>query len=417
MSRVKRIVCVLYVCLLAMLTVGSSFVLDATVVKAEMTADNLTVDQAEELVYLSLVYSPKAENTKQLITIMAEMGYPKPVMKKAYQLVTNKYKTKNAAIQHFSKLLGEDISKVYNGMYNSLVGSDKPKGGKISKMDFSSVGEQLYTGKAIKPAVMIMDGGYQLKKGKDYTITYKNNIKIGTATITVKGLGKYTGSVKKTFSIVAIKSDDIQVFNINMAEIVNKNVHLTWRKSGNKHCDSIQILRSDKENGTYSVIATVSKSDVTGSLMNGYIDKTANGKSYYYAVRAVVKVKDKNNNGKMSTKVKAVKTNEDWYLGNSGYIRVIKEKETMDRFTEFTLNGDIIWNCDWYSNYREEEISWTDVNGISYMDSVNYALSTPQEYYNNGQTVNVSVYYGKNSFYYIWIQDDVGFKKSFKRYN
>lgn len=60
-----------------------------------------------------------------------------------------------------------------------------------------------YTGKAIKPAVKVTLGGVTLKKGTDYTVSYKSNKKVGTATITITGKGSYKGTVKKTFKIVA----------------------------------------------------------------------------------------------------------------------------------------------------------------------------------------------------------------------
>lgn len=42
---------------------------------------------------------------------------------------------------------------------------------------------------------------YILENGKDYTLTYSNNINAGTATVTVTGKGIYTGTVTKTFVI------------------------------------------------------------------------------------------------------------------------------------------------------------------------------------------------------------------------
>lgn len=62
-------------------------------------------------------------------------------------------------------------------------------------------GTYAYTGKAIKPAVKLSYKGTSLVQGTDYQITYSDNTAIGTATITVKGLGNYTGTGKKTFKI------------------------------------------------------------------------------------------------------------------------------------------------------------------------------------------------------------------------
>lgn len=58
------------------------------------------------------------------------------------------------------------------------------------------------TGKAIKPKVKVKVNGVTLKKKSDYKVTYKKNIKRGTATITIKGMGNYTGSQKVKFKIV-----------------------------------------------------------------------------------------------------------------------------------------------------------------------------------------------------------------------
>lgn len=57
--------------------------------------------------------------------------------------------------------------------------------------------EYKYTGKKIKPKINIKN----LKK-KYYKVSYKNNKKVGTATITIKGKGKVKGTLKKTFKIV-----------------------------------------------------------------------------------------------------------------------------------------------------------------------------------------------------------------------
>lgn len=63
-----------------------------------------------------------------------------------------------------------------------------------------------YTGKALKPTVTVKMkvGGstVTLVKGTDYTVSYKNNVEAGTATVTIKGKGNFTGTVTVTFEIV-----------------------------------------------------------------------------------------------------------------------------------------------------------------------------------------------------------------------
>ncbi len=53
--------------------------------------------------------------------------------------------------------------------------------------------------------------GEALVEGEDYSVTYKNNTKKGTATVSFKGLGKYTGTINKTFKITAVNMSDVTV--------------------------------------------------------------------------------------------------------------------------------------------------------------------------------------------------------------
>lgn len=60
-----------------------------------------------------------------------------------------------------------------------------------------------YTGKAVTPKVTVKTvSGTTLKKGKNYTVSYEDNKDYGTASITVKGIGKYYGEYTMHFSIV-----------------------------------------------------------------------------------------------------------------------------------------------------------------------------------------------------------------------
>lgn len=60
-----------------------------------------------------------------------------------------------------------------------------------------------YTGKAIKDNFEVEDGQTELTAGKDYKATYKNNKKLGKASITLKGAGNYKGQIKASYRIVA----------------------------------------------------------------------------------------------------------------------------------------------------------------------------------------------------------------------
>lgn len=54
------------------------------------------------------------------------------------------------------------------------------------------IADQQYTGNAIRPALHVTVGESDLKAGSDYTASYTDNIKIGTARATAVGLGDYS---------------------------------------------------------------------------------------------------------------------------------------------------------------------------------------------------------------------------------
>ena len=65
----------------------------------------------------------------------------------------------------------------------------------------SGVANQSYTGKALTPKPTVKVGSTTLREGTDYTLSYKNNVNAGTASVIVTGKGNYTGVVTKTFTI------------------------------------------------------------------------------------------------------------------------------------------------------------------------------------------------------------------------
>ncbi|MCR5846590.1 MAG: S-layer homology domain-containing protein [Lachnospiraceae bacterium] len=73
----------------------------------------------------------------------------------------------------------------------------------VSELTVDAISNHTYTGSAITPALTIKDGSTALVKGTDYTVSYSNNVNVGTATATITGKGNYTGTRKVTFKIVA----------------------------------------------------------------------------------------------------------------------------------------------------------------------------------------------------------------------
>ena len=83
------------------------------------------------------------------------------------------------------------------GCYAAL--SEKPS---VAEADVT-VGdaEQVYDGTAHEPSVSVVYGGAELAQGEDYTLSYTDNVNVGTACVTVTGAGAYTGTATATFTI------------------------------------------------------------------------------------------------------------------------------------------------------------------------------------------------------------------------
>lgn len=160
------------------------------------------------------------------------------------------------------------------------------------------VSNRVYTGKAIKPSLSVTFNGKKLKSGKDYTLSYRNNKAIGTATVTITGKGNYAGTKKVSFKIVPK--------NVNLTGATNrkgKNVTLKWKKDS--AVSGYEVYRSNSRNAGYKKIKVISSKNTT----NYKNTKLKKGRTYYYKVRAYKKVNGKKIYGGYSNirKVKVTK--------------------------------------------------------------------------------------------------------------
>ena len=98
-----------------------------------------------------------------------------------------------------------------------------------------------YDGKAKTPVVTVIDDDYLLQENEDYTITYSDNIKVGTATVMITGIGRYTGTVSASFTIQQVKKNN-----------VIKSSNITKTVSAKEQKVKIQATVNDKAKLTYS---------------------------------------------------------------------------------------------------------------------------------------------------------------------
>ena len=88
-------------------------------------------------------------------------------------------------------VLGHEV--ICTKIMDALVDADNKKD--ISELTINDIKDQVHTGEEIEPSVMISDGSAKLVEDKDYNISYSNNVDLGEATITITGIGNYTGTL------------------------------------------------------------------------------------------------------------------------------------------------------------------------------------------------------------------------------
>lgn len=71
----------------------------------------------------------------------------------------------------------------------------------ISAVTVAPIADQTYTGTAVTPEITVTDGIKVLREGTDYTVAYTNNANAGTATVTITGIGNYSGTATTNFQI------------------------------------------------------------------------------------------------------------------------------------------------------------------------------------------------------------------------
>ena len=140
----------------------------------------------------------------------------------------------------------------------------------ISKASVTlSTSTYAYDGKAKKPGVMVKLNGKTLKNGTDYTVSYSNNTKVGTAKVTITGKGNYTGSVSKTYSIKN-NFKKATVSSISTKAFTGKNItqSITVKYNGKtlkKGTDYTVSYSNNKNIGTATVKIT-GKCSYTGTI-------------------------------------------------------------------------------------------------------------------------------------------------------
>ncbi len=140
-----------------------------------------------------------------------------------------------------------------------------------------------YTGKAQKPTVKVVDTKGKVISTSYYTVTYKNNTNVGTATVTVTFKGNYSGTKNLTFKIVA---PTVKTTTISKVTSAKKGFKVIWKKQS---VTGYEIQYATNANFKSAKTVKVTSCNTTSKS----ISKLTAKKKYYLRIRTYKKVGSK----------------------------------------------------------------------------------------------------------------------------
>lgn len=116
---------------------------------------------------------------------------------------------KKAEATDGSAARGATVTEVANEPEAATAG---PAAISIHDAEVGLSGDYSYTGEAITPSVRVSLAGQELREVVDYEVSYRDNVELGTATVTVTGLGDHVGVATASFDI-KVAQEVLRLYN------------------------------------------------------------------------------------------------------------------------------------------------------------------------------------------------------------
>ena len=183
-------------------------------------------------------------------------------------------------------------------------------------------------GQPQKPDVTVTYEGQKLEENYDYTYDFSNNINIGKARCTIKGIGRFNGQQTVTFDIVPSAIKELRGNNFLGTDTrtaytnADRKMEVAWDKASDSNIDGYDIWYSKSEKFESYKKYSVNKSKT--EFTSGSLER---GTTYYAKVRAYKKVPEGKIEGEWSNVLtvksgKQVLVNEMWGFSNLADITV-----------------------------------------------------------------------------------------------
>lgn len=137
-----------------------------------------------------------------------------------------------------------------------------------------------YSGKERNAWVKLYNGSTKLKEKTDYTLSYKNNINTGKATVTIKGKGNYSGTMSKNYYIMPKKA------KITSVKMNSKSTQATIKWKEDPQASGYAIYMATSEDGEYKKIKQITTNKTTSYIKKGL----KSNQVYYFKIKAFKEV-------------------------------------------------------------------------------------------------------------------------------
>ena len=132
---------------------------------------------------------------------------------------------------------------------------------KVTDAKVTGIEDMFYTGKAITQKNLQVEG---YKAGTDYTVSYGNNVKAGTATVTILFLGNYSGTIQKTFLIKMKVPEKNKVYKdkkyqYKVTKSADRNGTVELKAPLKKTMASVSVPSTVKINGYTFKVTSIAK--------------------------------------------------------------------------------------------------------------------------------------------------------------
>lgn len=154
------------------------------------------------------------------------------------------------------------------------------------KVRFGSTAYE-FKASAVSPDPEVFYESRRLVKGRDYTVSYKNNKRLGSATAVIKGIGDYGGTVSKSYKIKAQRVT-FKKASVKKAGQV-KYLRLKWKKNASK--PKRYVIRISNYSDMFRS-KTITVKGNKGQANIG-VSKSRYNHRMYVQIRAVYKCKGK----------------------------------------------------------------------------------------------------------------------------